>query len=136
MENMKTRKGSTINFILNTETRFKIGQKVKAYGRRSKKIPCPFCEGNYKKIIDGDPFYCANCDEGMMKLEEEDILVNAEVTGIYVDVRKSNVDEDEREDYTYADETGYKDIEYVLDTDEEDVHISMINEKKLIQWNE
>ncbi len=121
--------------LMNTKTRFQIGDKVQVLGSRRKKIVCPFCNGNYKKIVDGNEFYCANCDEGMMNLETENVLVTATVTGINLDVRQCKVEEDDKDSYTYADETGTKDIEYYLDSDEEDVSICMTNEKKLIEWN-
>lgn len=136
MKNIKMTTGCSANLFLNTKTKFNIGQKVKAYGTKQKGIICPFCNGKYEKEVEGDTFYCANCDEGVMKLESESILVDATITGIYVDVRKGKVNEDDMNDYTYADEYGYKDIEYVLDADDEDVNICMTNEKKLSEWNE
>lgn len=136
MNNLRLTKGTNFYNILDTKTRFHIGQKVKVLGSKRKTIVCPFCNGDYKKEIDGDDFYCANCDEGMMQLEEEEIETTGIITGINLETRMCKVDEDDKDLYSYTDNTGYKDIEYYIDIEDENIHIPIINERKLIRWNE
>lgn len=121
--------------IFNTETKFNIGDRVKVMARKRKKVKCPFCNGNYEQEVDGDILYCANCDEGIMSYNVNDELTTGTIYGMHVELRKKETDEDDYYDNTYATEEGYKNVDYYISSDDEDLCIGTVNEREVLQFN-
>lgn len=58
--------------MLNINNKFEIGQEVYLIRKVKIKNPCPACNGEGNKIIDGNKFYCSKCDgEGYLRYEEK-----------------------------------------------------------------
>lgn len=121
--------------IFDTTTKFKIGDKVRVIGSKRKRIKCPFCNGNYQQEVDGDTFYCANCDEGIMEFAVDDDFTIGIIYGMNVEIRKQETDEDDEVYNTYTTENGFKNVEYYINSEEENCSVGTVNEKKLLEWN-
>ena len=58
--------------MLNINNKFEIGQEVYLIRKVKIKNPCPACNGEGNKIIDGNKFYCSKCNgEGYLRYEEK-----------------------------------------------------------------
>lgn len=56
--------------MLNINNKFEIGQEVYLIRKVKIKNPCPACNGEGNKIIDGNKFYCSKCNgEGYLRYE-------------------------------------------------------------------
>ena len=48
--------------MFNINNKFEIGQEVYLIRKVKIKNPCPACNGEGNKIIDGNKFYCSKCN--------------------------------------------------------------------------
>ena len=56
--------------MMQIDNKFEIGQEVYVIRKVKVENPCPACNGEKHKIIDGSKFYCSKCNgEGFLRYE-------------------------------------------------------------------
>ena len=67
---------------MNIQTKYSVGDHVLVKANKRITITCPFCNGLGHRIIEGEKFYCQNCDEGTINQRAlERVQVEGIITG-------------------------------------------------------
>lgn len=92
---------------MDIKTRYNIGDRVRVKADKLVTIPCPFCQGQFKRNVNGLTLYCQNCNEGQLTSVAKNSLrtVDGKITGIRV-----CIDPTWGTHMEFIDEASYKDM--------------------------
>lgn len=116
------------------QTKYSIGDHVLVKADKRIKMICPFCNGEYTKIVNGEELYCLNCYDGELNSRSnEQEIVEGVISGIHFEQRNiESSDEDDKDFYTEVSDKTTTLIEYFVDVPEDYYGNGTYEERKII----